>query len=35
MTRKRRERRNFTDEFKKQMVQLYNSGKPRSEIVRI
>lgn len=34
MTRKRRERRNYTDEFKQQMVQLYNSGKPRSEIVR-
>ena len=34
MTKTRRVRRNFTDEFKKQMVQLYNSGKPRSEIVR-
>jgi transposase len=30
----RRQRREFTEEFKKQLVQLYNSGKPRSEIVR-
>lgn len=34
MTKTRRVRRNFTDEFKQQMVQLYNSGKPRSEIVK-
>lgn len=32
MTRKIR--RNFTDEFKKQMVDLFNAGKPRSEIIR-
>ena len=30
----RRKKREFTDEFKQQMVQLYNSGKPRSEIIR-
>ena len=30
----RRERREFTEEFKLQMVQLYNNGKPRSEIIR-
>ena len=30
----KRERRTFTDEFKKQMVQLFNSGKPRSEIIK-
>lgn len=29
-----RPRRTFTDEFKKQMVDLYNAGKPRSEIAR-
>lgn len=29
-----RERRNFTDEFKQQMVSLYNSGKPRHEIIK-
>ncbi|NLL74733.1 MAG: transposase, partial [Erysipelothrix sp.] len=34
MTKTRRVRRNYTDEFKQQMVQLYNNGKPRSEIVR-
>lgn len=33
MTEKR-ERREFTEEFKHQMVQLYNSGKPRAEIAR-
>lgn len=33
MTRKR-ERRTFSEEFKNQMVQLYNAGKPRSEIIR-
>lgn len=30
----RRKRREYTDEFKNQMVQLYLSGKPRSEIIR-
>lgn len=30
----RRDRRTFSEEFKKQMVQLYNAGKPRTEIVR-
>ena len=30
----RRQRREFTEEFKKQLVQLFNSGKPRNEIVR-
>ena len=34
MTKTRRVRRNITDEFKQQMVQLYNSGKPGSEIVK-
>lgn len=29
-----RKRREFTDEFKNQMVQLYLNGKPPSEIVR-
>ena len=33
MTEKRA-RRQFTDQFKHQMVQLYNSGKPRYEIIR-
>lgn len=28
-----RERRTFTSEFKKQMVELYENGKPRAEIV--
>lgn len=30
----RRSRREFTEEFKQQMVQLYNSGKPKADIVR-
>lgn len=30
----RRAKREFTDQFKHQMVQLYNSGKPRAEIIR-
>ncbi len=30
----RRKRRTFTPEFKAQMVQLYNNGKPHSEIIR-
>ena len=29
-----RERRNYTDEFKKKIVELYNSGIPRAELVR-
>ena len=30
----RRARREFTEDFKLQMVKLYNSGKPAAEIVR-
>lgn len=30
----RRPRRTFTEEFKKQMVELYKAGKSRAEIVR-
>ena len=30
----RRERRSFTDEFKKQVVGLYNAGKSRTEIIK-
>ena len=30
----RRERRNYTEEFRRQLVQLFNNGKPRSEIIR-
>ena len=30
----RRTKRVYTDTFKQQMVQLYNSGKPRSEIIK-
>ena len=30
----RRKRREFTDDFKNQMVQLYQSGKPRAEIIK-
>ena len=30
----RQERRSFSEEFKNQMVQLYNCGKPRTEIIR-
>ena len=29
-----RERRTYTDEFKKQIVELYNNGKSRSEIIK-
>lgn len=29
----RRKRREFTEEFKLQMVQLYNNGKPRNAII--
>lgn len=28
-----RERRNYTDEFKQKIVELYNSGKPRAELI--
>jgi len=31
---KRRERRTFSQDFKHQMVQLYLSGKPASEIIK-
>lgn len=30
----RREKRRYTDEFKAQVVTLYNNGKPISEILR-
>ena len=30
----KRERRKFTEEFKKQVVDLFNAGKSRSEIIR-
>ena len=30
----RRKRREFTDAFKQQMVQLYLNGKPRSEVIK-
>jgi transposase len=30
----KRERRTFTVEFKEQMVQLYQNGKPRREIIK-
>lgn len=30
----RRKRRNYTEEFKQQMVDLLNSGKPRADIIR-
>ena len=33
MTAKRK-RRMFTEEFKRQVVQLYEAGKPRAEIIR-
>jgi len=33
MTEKR-QKRTFTEEFKTQMVQLHNSGKPRGEIIK-
>ncbi|XOQ13505.1 MAG: Transposase [Shouchella clausii] len=34
MTEAKGPRRRFTAEFKKQLVQLYASGKPRAEIIR-
>ena len=30
----KRERRNYTENFKQQLVQLHNNGKARSEIIR-
>ena len=30
----RKQRRYFTDEFKQQMVNLYHSGKPKTDIVK-
>ena len=30
----RRKRREYTEEFKKQMVQLFNNGKSRAEILK-
>jgi len=30
----RRERRNYTEKFKQQLVHLHNNGKPRAEIIR-
>jgi transposase len=30
----KRKRRTFTEEFKQQIVQLYQNGKPRKEIIR-
>ena len=29
-----RERRTYSDEFKQKIVELYNSGKPRAELIR-
>lgn len=34
MSKKRRERRVYTDEFKQQIVTLYHHGKTRSELIR-
>lgn len=31
---KRRERRDYSEEFKNQLVQLLNAGKPRADILR-
>lgn len=30
----RRSKRQFTEQFKQQMVQLFDSGKPRAEIIK-
>lgn len=30
----KRARRNYSEDFKNQMVQLYNAGKPRAQIIR-
>ena len=34
MIKERRKRRNFTEEFKKQIVDLFKSGKPASELIK-
>jgi transposase len=34
MTVKKRDRRSFTEEFKRQMVKLHQGGKTRSDIIR-
>jgi transposase len=34
MSSKRRERRSYTDEFKQQIVDLYHSGKTKSELIK-
>jgi transposase len=34
MSQERRKRRIYTDEFKKQIVSLYNNGKAKAELVR-
>lgn len=34
MTKIRRQKRTYTDEFKQQIVSLYNSGKPRTELIK-
>ncbi len=34
MTKNKRERRTFTTEFKHQMVQLYQNGKPGKDIIK-
>ncbi len=34
MTVEKRPRRSYTDEFKKQVVQLYNNGKRKCDIIR-
>jgi len=31
---KRRQKRTYTEEYKKQLVQLLNNGKPRAEIIK-
>ena len=34
MMREKRQRRVFTEEFKKQIVTLYNNGKPRVQLIK-
>ncbi len=34
MTKNKRERRTFATEFKYQMIQLYQNGKPRKDIIK-
>ncbi|RNB61473.1 hypothetical protein EDM57_01320 [Brevibacillus gelatini] len=34
MFMRKRKRRSFTDEFKQQVVQLYENGKPRADILK-